>query len=359
MQANNAIIIIGIILCLIGFVAMILTAFMTAKKNAYYEDHPESGRPKHKMPKWPSIVIIAGIVAMLGGNSFTVVPTGYTGVKTTFGIIDQKSCMSGFNALTPFVQKISLVNNKQQDKTFTERINGETDTKTAVYAENIVVTHQIEPEASAWIYANVDNWVEDLVDQQITGSALRSAMVICQDENVTNRDHIEPLAKQKLQEAIDEKYGPGRVTIKQVIIVNMDFEQSYNDAIARRAAATQEQQEQAIRNQIKIDMATAEADAERARAQGAADAELILANGKAQANQKLSESITELTQRQDAIEKWDGTLPMATSNDVSFGILNTAGNNRASNVPDVLKSDASTPEITVPPTYTPTNGVAE
>lgn len=222
----------------------------------------------------------------------------------------------------PFVQNISLVNNKQQDIRFTDKIWSETKEQTVVYMENVTVTYQIVPESSAWIYANVENWVEELVDIDIVSSALKSAARALSADIVTDRSVIEAEAERLLQAALDGKYGENRVAVKGVIINNMDFDESYNQAIAQKSQAIQEQQEQAIRNQTNIDKARAEAEAERERAQGLADAELIQAEAKAKANEIISNSITEATQRQDAIDKWNGELPRyAGGGDMSFGIL--------------------------------------
>lgn len=63
--------------------------------------------------------------------------------------------------------------------------------------------------------------------------------------------------------------------------------------------------------QAKIEQQTAEVEAEKARvrAKGTADAAIIEAEGQAQANLKLQQSLTESVIRQHAIDKWNGELP--------------------------------------------------
>lgn len=313
---NTLIVLIGLALAALGVGLTVALSIRTAG------DNRRTDMPKKKAPRWPLVFAALGLACVVGGNCFTVVPTGYTGVRTTFGLIDQESCMPGFNFVTPFVQNISLVNNKQQDIRFTDKIWSETKEQTVVYMENVTVTYQIVPESSAWIYANVENWVEELVDIDIVSSALKSAARALSADIVTDRSVIEAEAERLLQAALDGKYGENRVAVKGVIINNMDFDESYNQAIAQKSQAIQEQQEQAIRNQTNIDKARAEAEAERERAQGLADAELIQAEAKAKANEIISNSITEATQRQDAIDKWNGELPRyAGGGDMSFGIL--------------------------------------
>ena len=56
------------------------------------------------------------IVLVLAICSFHIIPTGYTGVKTSFGQIQETTIQSGkLNFCIPFVQSIHKVNNKQQD----------------------------------------------------------------------------------------------------------------------------------------------------------------------------------------------------------------------------------------------------
>lgn len=125
--------------------------------------------------------------------------------------------------------------------------------------------------------------------------------------------------------ALDEKYGPDKIIVRNVVLNNIDFEDSYNEAIAKKSQAIQDQQRQTIENQTNIDKAKAEAEAEREQARGKADAELIAAEGKAKANEEIANSITTATQRQDAIEKWNGELPKYVGGeDATFGILDSA-----------------------------------
>lgn len=317
--------IIGLTLLLGTVLALIIRQHTYNKRVA---DAEEYGRPTPTEPKTKHrdiALMVVGVALITLSKCFTIIPTGYTGVRTTFGLIDQESCKPGLNLVAPYVQRISLVNNKQQDLRFTGKVWSETKEQTVVFMENVVVTYQIVPESSAWIYANVENWVEELVDADIVSSSLKAASRELGADVVTNRSLIESAGKQELQDSIDQKYGPNRVLIKNIIINNMDFEDSYNQAIARKSEAIQQQQEQAIRNETNIKKATADAEAARVAAQGKADAALIEAEGKAKANEIISNSITDATQRQDTINKWNGELPKYMGNDDNmFGIFESA-----------------------------------
>ena len=259
--------------------------------------------------------------------SFVIIPSGYTGVKTTFGQIAEETLPNGFNWKTPFVESIEIVNNKQQDSGFAQKdskIWGETSEKVPVYMADVTVTYQIDNEKSAWIYANVSDYKSQLISDAMVASALKNAAVQFTAEQVTVRSNIEPTAQKELQESLDNKYGKNVVHILKVVINNMDFEDSYNEAINQKNLASKQAEAQAIQNQIEIDKATkdaetqriaaeAQATAETAKAQGEADAIRIKAEAEAEANRKLSESLTDNVLRNKLYDKWNGELPKVSN----------------------------------------------
>ncbi len=259
----------------------------------------------------PNIPVIAAavLVIVLLFMSVKIVPTGFTGVKTTFGQISERTLQNGINFKIPLIQKITLVNNKQQDLTFSDRVWSESKEQTVVYMEQITVTYQIAKDKSAWIYSNVSNFPKDLLSADLVSSALKASTVQIETSKVTNRSIIEPIAKQQMQAALDEKYGENTVQVVKVVINNMDFEDNYNEAIAERQIAQQQYEISAINNKTAVEKAEAEAEATRITAQAEADAELIKAEAKAKANDIISQSITDSTLKLDYIEKWDGVMP--------------------------------------------------
>ena len=312
---------INFIIGLIGFLIVGLGVFFVTRLNQKIErENREAlryarGTEKVEQKKRKSVLIpiIAGILVIIISGTFVIIPTGYTGVKRIFGQVNEIPASNGFNFKIPFVENIELVNNKQQDITFEDKIWGEAKEKTVTFAENVVVTYKINPEKSAWICANVTNYKDNLVSTGVVSSAIKSAMVELETDNVTNRSYLEPLAKEKIQKAIDEKYGENVVEIVKVVVNNADFEDSYNAAIAEKQIARQEKERAEIENQTKIQNATAEAEAKKIKAQGEADAKLIEAQAEAEANRLKEESLTDKIMKNKYIEKWDGALPKVAS----------------------------------------------
>ena len=282
--------------------------------------------------KVPFAAIALGVLLVIAGNCFKIIPTGYTGVKTTFGQIDNVSLQNGFNAKVPFIQKIELVNNKMQDIVFADQIWSETSERTALYYADVTVSYQINPEKSAWIYANVSNYKDNLVSRSIVASAIKSSSKTLNSSEATNRSLIEPLAQENLQASLDSKYGENTVIIHKVVIGSTDFEESYNQAIADKQKQQIAYEQQQIENQKAIEKAEADAkvakinaDAEKQKTEIAAEAKAnaikIEAEAQAEANKMINDSVTENVIAYMQVDKWDGAKPKVVLSDDSQVIV--------------------------------------
>lgn len=262
-------------------------------------------------------IIAAGFVLFIAAQCFTIIPTGYTGVRVILGQVQDRASNNGMCWKIPFVENIKLVNNKQQDIEFGNKIWGETSDRTVISYSGVTVTYSISGEKSSWIYSHVSNYKDSLVSTTLVSSAIKTASKTLTDVDATNRGKMEPLAQETIQKSLDNKYGNGVITINKVIIDNADFEDSYNEAIAAKQQAQLEYEQQQITNQKNVETAKAEAEAKKIAAQGEADANAILASS-------LSEDIF----RQMIIEKWNGVLPLVTGDKdtiIDLGALTGSG----------------------------------
>lgn len=279
--------------------------------------------------KYGAICAAAVIAIIVFFNSFTVIPTGYTGVRVTFGQISDAVVPNGFNWKAPFGQRIIKVNNKQQDITFADTISAETAERNEVFFSGVTITYSISAEKSAWIYAHVSDYKNNLVSDNLVGSALKSVSKTLTPVDVTNRAIIEPLVKEAVQVSLDEKYGGNVVIVNKVIVNNATFDAVYNDKIAQKQQAQMVYETQQIENQTAIEKAEAEAKAALAKAQADADAAIIAAEADAEIA-KISADSAEYQGQKDAaimsnlgemltkypdlityyyVTNWDGELP--------------------------------------------------
>lgn len=274
----------------------------------YHNDGYERTDSHYKHRKICLLIGAIGLALIVLGSSFVIIPTGSTGVKTTFGQVDSHTLSAGFSWKIPFIQSVEEVNNKQQDTSFESQIAAETKNRTTIYYNNITITYQIGSHKSAWLYANVTDYT-NLVTNSLVSSAVKSTSKILIDEDATNRSKIEPLILEYLQNSLAQKYGKDSVIINKVIVKDADFEKSYNDAIAAKQKAQLQKEKQDIDNGKNIAKAKADATVKKTQAQGDADAEIIRAEAKAKANKALEKSLTKEILQQQYLEKWDGKLP--------------------------------------------------
>ena len=283
-------------------------------------------------------IVIAVLAIILLINSIKIIPTGYTGVRTTFGQISKNVVQPGLSFKIPFVQSITLVNNKQQDVTFDGTINSETSERNEVFFSGITVTYQINAEKSSWIYANVSNYKNNLITESLVASSIKTASKTLTPTDVTSRNILEPMVKDNIQESLNEKYGSEVVKINKVVINNATFDEEYNDKIAQKQQAQMAYETQQIENKTSVEKAEADAKVKLTQAQADADARLIEAKAEAEANRLIQESLTNEVLKERMIEKWDGELPRVTGE-----------NGMMLDVSDLMKDSAPTVNNNVAP----------
>lgn len=242
-------------------------------------------------------IVMAGFLLIC---SISVIPTGYTGVRITFGQIDKAAVKNGFNFKIPFVQSIKKVNNKKQDIKFEGQIWSETVSRTPIYYDTVTVTYQINPQKSAWIYANITDYDKSLVSQDLVSSAIKASSKRLSDAESTNRAVIEPLAQENIQKSLNEKYGDKTVIVNKVVISEADFEESYNEAIAAKQQSQLASERQAIENQKAIDKAAADASVAKTKALADAEVKKITTDADVDRYRRIGESITP-----ELIKKWE------------------------------------------------------
>ncbi len=283
-----------------------------------------------KSKKFVAAIALLVVIVFVVVNSCTIIPTGYTGVRSTFGQISSVVVPNGFNWKVPFVQTIKRVNNKQQDIVFDETISAETSERNEVFFSGVTVTYQINAEKSSWIFANVSDYQNNLVSGALVASALKTSSKTLTPVDVTNRNTLEPLVKENIQKSLNEKYGSEVVRINKVVINNATFDEEYNNKIALKQQAQMAYETQQIENKTSVEKAEAEAKVKLTQAQADADAKLIEANAEAEANKVLQESLTDVILQQMYLDKWDGQLPKVTgSEDIMLNVSDFANANSA------------------------------
>ncbi len=323
--------------------------------------HQKMKTVKSPMPEKTKkkIGILAGVIIVLLiliFTAITIVPTNYTGVRVKFGQVSSENVQSGIAFNIPFIEQIKLVNNRQQDIDIQGAISAETEERTEIFYDNISVTYRIESARSSWVVANVTNYEYGLINGNIVSSAIKAKAKSYDSTNATSRATIEPAFAESLQKYVDEKYGPDTVTIIKLTVGNADFDASYNEAIAKKQTAQINYQTQQIENQRQIELADTNAAVTKTNAKAEADANVIIAQGEADANAIRQASLSPIIIRYEIIKKWDGKLPLYQGGDNSIlpvlDLTDEGQTTDAAPTPTPTPTPAPTPE----PTPTPKAG---
>jgi regulator of protease activity HflC (stomatin/prohibitin superfamily) len=278
------------------------------------------------------LVVIVVVVVLFRVLCITIVPTGSTGVMSTFDQVHEEP-VHGVCFHAPLITKIEKVNNKQQDLVSSSRIYGETAERTECYYDEVAVTYQISSTGSVWIYCNVTDYKENTITERMIMEAVRSVSKLQKDTDATNRNIMSAGIQAKIQEACDITYGEEIIKINKVTIGNADFSPEYNAAIEAKNQAKIEAEKQEYINKKAIEEAEGEAERKRIEAQGNAEQKRLEAQGEAdstrikaeataEANRVIAESLSEELLRQKAIETWSGEYPDIVAGDSTGMILN-------------------------------------
>jgi regulator of protease activity HflC (stomatin/prohibitin superfamily) len=279
-------------------------------KNTYTVKPNSTLLKKGKKFILPLILIIAAIIVL--SASIKIVPAGSTGVVMTLGKVNDTVMQEGLNFKIPFIQTVSVVNNKiQVIEVDAPAVSKDLQTVNSV----IAVNYRVGLDSSANIYKNIGQDYQTILLLPAVQESIKSVTAkYTAEELITMRAQVGVEIKTALEEKVNE-YG---IVIEKFNIVNFDFSAEFNSAIEAKQVAeqnlikTKTEQEQAI--------VIAEAEAKRKIIEADAEAESVLkkANAQAEANKKLSESLNDTIVEYEKIQKWNGELPMSTGGSSIF-----------------------------------------
>lgn len=268
------------------------------------------------------IALIVGVI-MLVISLFTSVPTGYAGILTTFGKVNDNTLEAGINLKAPW-QDVVLMDNREQTREFSV-LAFSSDIQEVKVSGTISLS--IDKATAMKLYRDVGtNYYEILVVPRLNEAVKVMLSQYTAEELITNRGQLSTGMLTSLNEATSV-YGLNIINIS----IDVDFSDAFTDAVEAKQVATQvmqrvqteQQQETMIAEQTAARLQIeAEAAAAVARTQADAEAYAITtkAQAEAQANALISESLTETLIEYTEILQWNGMLP-GTVIDGATGVL--------------------------------------
>ena len=268
-----------------------------------------------KNKKWIIIAAAALIVLILVFTTCTAtVQTGYTGIVTTFGRVEDRTLEAGLHVKSPFQQIISMDNREQKTTFTTEAFSSD------IQQVNITgsINYAINKSTAMNLFKEVGtDYFNKLVYPRMLEITKGVFSKYTAENLVANRQKLSESIRDGLSEEL-QSYG---INVISLSIENIDFTDAFTDAVeAKQVAAqrklqaeieqaqmTMETQQQAERQRINAEAA---ANVAKINADADAYAMKVRSEAEAEANKMIAESLTENLIRANEIKSWDGKLPV-------------------------------------------------
>lgn len=272
---------------------------------------------------WGHIIgsaIVLIVVIILAFSMIKTVPTGYTGILTSFGKVEPNTVSAGVHVIAPW-QKIVKLDNR------TQKVSVETDTFSKDIQQvkvSLAVNFCIDQATAQELYKTVGvNYYESVVLPRILENVKAVVAEYSAENLVAKRGE---LSDEILTRLTDDAAAYG-INIISISVEDIDFTDEFTDAVERKQVATQnklaaetEQAQKTMEEQAAADRAVISAKAKAEQDVIAANAELEVTKIQAEAalyagekeaemNKRIAESLTPNLVKYYYIKQWEGVLP--------------------------------------------------
>jgi regulator of protease activity HflC (stomatin/prohibitin superfamily) len=268
--------------------------------------------------------VILGLALFLGLFGIVVctvkIPAGYVGVIYSMnGGVAENTLSQGWHLVSPtkhvtkYTVGIEQSYLTSENKGDSEKDESFTASSSEGKAVNLDLTFTYQYDATR--VSEVFTKFKGKSGEEVKDSFIKPNVISWTKEVVSRYKVADMLGEKRadinseITQYLAEKSEPYGIIISNASLINISVDKQTEKAINDKIKATQDAERQAVENQMNIDKATADAEARRIKAQGKADALLIEAQAEAEANAKVSESLTDNIIRQQYIDKWNGKMP--------------------------------------------------
>ena len=243
----------------------------------------------------------------------TYVPTGYTGIVTTFGKVHDTTLDAGISFKAPWDNVIRMDNREQRFsfelEAFSKDIQ-EVDLKGSVNLN-------IDKSTAMNLYREVGT---DYINVLIAPRVQEDIKIVIARYTAETLVENRQVASDAMYDLLREELAAKGINVISIAIENLDFSDTFESAVEAKQVATQEKQRaktQQEQQTMEAEQAAArkkieaEAAAEVVRIQADAEAYEIKtkADAEAEANEKIAATVTEELIDYTQAQNWNGKLP--------------------------------------------------
>lgn len=298
----------------------------------------ETYEVKKKNYKGPVLGVLGGVIVLvLALSCVASIPTGHTGVVTTFGKVENYVFDSGIHFKEPWKKVICMDNRVQKQSVDLSCFSADIQQVNMLYTIN----YQIRKSDAMTIYATIG---KDYYDTVIAPTISESVKVVTAKYNAESLVEDRSAMAAAIEDDLAGKLAAYNIELVSTSIENMDFTDAFEKAVEDKQVAYQEKLKATTQAEQKVVeaekaaeiekvnadaeaykkkvSAQAEADAKRIAAQAEADAIKLEGSAKAEANEKIAKSMTPELIAHEQIEKWSGNYPAVMMGGETAPIIN-------------------------------------
>ncbi len=294
------------------------------------------------------ILSVIGLLVICGGMVATV-PTGHTGILTTFGKVEDITLEAGVHIKSPFQKVVVMDNRTQVARVTLTCFSSDIQEVLVDYSMN----YQIDKSNAQTIYKNIGTDYYTTVMQPRIQEVVKSVIAKYTAESlVESRDAL----SNQITDTLVKELGAYNIEVVSTSVENLDFSDAFTNSVEEKVVAlqtklktqteeeqkTMQKEEDAKRAEIQAkadasvkeiqaeadaNVAKIKADADAAVKKVQADADAYAGEKQAEVNRKLAETITDELIKYLTAQQWDGKLPayFVTSDGTVLPILGNIG----------------------------------
>ena len=264
------------------------------------------------------LILVALIAVILVFSTCTAqVDTGYTGIITTFGRVEDHTMEAGFHFKSPF-QRIILMDNREQKTSFTTQAFSSDIQQVDVTGS---INYAINKSTAMTLFKEVGT---DYFNKLVYPRMLENTKAAFSKYTAENLVSLREALSNHIRESLSAEMAGYGINIISVSIENIDFTDAFTDAVEAKQVAAQkklqaeiEQQQKTMETQQQAERQRIAAEAEAAVAKINADADAyatrVKAKAEASANTLIAQSLTDSLIRFTQVSRWNGQLPSYVS----------------------------------------------
>ena len=208
------------------------------------------------------LLIIALFILITIICSITTVPTGFVGIKTRFGQVQDDVIQEGFNFKLPYIEKIVKLDCRTQKTEYTMEASSKDLQKISNF--KVAVNYNITKDTANDLYRKVGVDYKSIIVEPAIQEAMKATIAnYTAEELITKRNEVSAFAL----EALFNKLQDSGITLTALNIIDLSFSPEFDKAVEEKQIVEQqtekakyELEKAKVENEKKIENAKAEAE---------------------------------------------------------------------------------------------------